>query len=1101
MARLVYRSLVFLLMSAAVWAEDGPPYPQMIPDEFMQPGFHPTLDEAALPQEMRNAISAYRSHIKDNQSAADALFEARDYQSQYDDAADRYSGHTSLPYEIMYPDPEAPRPAGGYPLVFTTYGRETLANVMALPEYRQQYPAYVVSILNTSRPGPLHAPPVHSPYAFLFLEFFDWLFEEYDIDQNRVYGSGWSRGGSSMTILTHAYASIHPDGKPLITAIVPSAGGFQNLEEQVVPSLLDVKILSLQSANDGNSNPRASEHAFDALEKAGAVDNIFWWIADEGHSPHNLGWQVREVVDWMFAQNKLQLDLRPDAILSIDNSDARVPLSFTADANASTANNGGSLSAYTWQIFKSREEIADYSKRYMHGYTIDTGFQGAEVIGTTASITHTIDEPGTYWLRVIVEDDDGNRRAATQEIQARSIIPTASFTFSRNHETVGRPINFDGSASVPEYEASLSSYAWDFGDGHSASGAQVSHAFAAAGDYTVSLTVTSSQGVTHTTTHVVSTRVQFPGYRYFRFVGLDVFQTWQSPRLSHFTFLAGSSEFPRGPMTSNVSQGITLEASWNPTNIWNAFDKDLSTNWRHHNYFLPGGWSMDVGEDQRFAPTGAQITMPAANSRWADFDIIASVDEVTWDTLWSHRSDDDGSLDPNGATVTFDSTPYIELSNVVDGTYGLGWEFFLQATTFHISDVTEVRYFANDTLIGSASGAAPHELLWSPNALGTYTLTAEATYASGEQTIATFFAVEVTIEPPPELTRIAIAPPLIALYPGSSATFSAIAYDQYDNALDPQPDISWSVSEHAGSIDASGSWTAGSLYGRHAVLANASHEAVELEAALPVRIGNINDPSIEYFADYTLRDIWEFIAKEPWEGASATVNRGTVTINSRGRRMWEGDNFFSAIRRTDITGDFDISVQVVSQNDNYTHDGSKVGILIANNFDDLSQGGYVSFHTRGNRRILLQSEGSTPGQISGSSSVNFSEEQDWPVWLRLVKSGTEFTGFYKFAEGDDWIPLGSRSVTTTAAHSQVALFASSNNDSETLSGTMTDFLVASSSLSRIIYMQRIGAQLWGIVDPIDHGANSDDGSLNPVPFGPLLPDESYILGLVPSSGQ
>jgi hypothetical protein len=57
----------------------------------------------------------------------------------------------------------------------------------------------------------------------------------------------------------------------------------------------------------------------------------------------------------------------------------------------------------------------------------------------------------------------------------------------------GAPLAFDGQ---PGTNAAVNGYAWSFGDGQSAAGANVTHTFAAPGDYTVTLTVTDSFGNT-----------------------------------------------------------------------------------------------------------------------------------------------------------------------------------------------------------------------------------------------------------------------------------------------------------------------------------------------------------------------------------------------------------------------------------------------------------------------------------------------------------------------------------------------------------------------------------------------------------------------------
>ncbi|MCW3033589.1 MAG: hypothetical protein JWM60_1934 [Solirubrobacterales bacterium] len=63
--------------------------------------------------------------------------------------------------------------------------------------------------------------------------------------------------------------------------------------------------------------------------------------------------------------------------------------------------------------------------------------------------------------------------------------------------TVGVPITFSGAGSSDPYPGgSVTGYAWNWGDGAISAGALASHAYSAAGIYTVGLTVTDSNGVT-----------------------------------------------------------------------------------------------------------------------------------------------------------------------------------------------------------------------------------------------------------------------------------------------------------------------------------------------------------------------------------------------------------------------------------------------------------------------------------------------------------------------------------------------------------------------------------------------------------------------------
>ncbi len=62
----------------------------------------------------------------------------------------------------------------------------------------------------------------------------------------------------------------------------------------------------------------------------------------------------------------------------------------------------------------------------------------------------------------------------------------------------GVPVRFDATASFDPNGRPVTSYAWSFGDGTTATGATPWHTYARAGTYAVTLTVTDASGLTHT---------------------------------------------------------------------------------------------------------------------------------------------------------------------------------------------------------------------------------------------------------------------------------------------------------------------------------------------------------------------------------------------------------------------------------------------------------------------------------------------------------------------------------------------------------------------------------------------------------------------------
>ena len=127
---------------------------------------------------------------------------------------------------------------------------------------------------------------------------------------------------------------------------------------------------------------------------------------------------------------------------------------------------------------------------------------------TGRSVVHDFALAGTYGVTLTISDAYGRSASVTQPITiGAGAEPTAAFVSSPSAPLPGQPVNFNASASRPSPGRSLVSYQWDFGDGTTGTGVTVSHVYAVAGSYTVTLVVTDdvghvgsvSQGVTLTT--------------------------------------------------------------------------------------------------------------------------------------------------------------------------------------------------------------------------------------------------------------------------------------------------------------------------------------------------------------------------------------------------------------------------------------------------------------------------------------------------------------------------------------------------------------------------------------------------------------------------
>ncbi|BDZ45936.1 PKD domain-containing protein [Naasia aerilata] len=117
---------------------------------------------------------------------------------------------------------------------------------------------------------------------------------------------------------------------------------------------------------------------------------------------------------------------------------------------------------------------------------------------TSAYLRGTIDEAAVYSYAL-------SSTSVAEHYQASGLapvpnkVPTASFTTAAQDLAVST----DASAST-DSDGTISSYAWTFGDGGTATGKTAAHTYAAAGTYTIALTVTDDDGATAQTTRSVS---------------------------------------------------------------------------------------------------------------------------------------------------------------------------------------------------------------------------------------------------------------------------------------------------------------------------------------------------------------------------------------------------------------------------------------------------------------------------------------------------------------------------------------------------------------------------------------------------------------------
>lgn len=144
---------------------------------------------------------------------------------------------------------------------------------------------------------------------------------------------------------------------------------------------------------------------------------------------------------------------------------------------------------------------AQESRGTIAQYRWDFG-DGGSAQGQTAN--HAFSEVGTYPVRLTLVDSSGRTSSITRTISVgQAAAPTAEFSFSPGNPQPNDDVRFNAGASVAAPGRRIVSYAWDFGDGSTGSGVQVTRRYTQERTYNVTLTVTDDIGRTSVVTKSV----------------------------------------------------------------------------------------------------------------------------------------------------------------------------------------------------------------------------------------------------------------------------------------------------------------------------------------------------------------------------------------------------------------------------------------------------------------------------------------------------------------------------------------------------------------------------------------------------------------------
>ncbi|HYS34359.1 MAG TPA: NEW3 domain-containing protein, partial [Pseudonocardiaceae bacterium] len=147
-------------------------------------------------------------------------------------------------------------------------------------------------------------------------------------------------------------------------------------------------------------------------------------------------------------------------------------------------------------------------------------------------------------------------------------------------------------------------------------------------------------------------------------------------------------------------------------------------------------------------------------------------------------------------------------------------------------------------------------------------------------------------------------------------------------------------------------------------------------------------------------------------------------IAGQGADIWGSINEYSTIYLPKAASDGTVATVEVSSQQN-TAPWAKAGIIIRNDVTGANTSpGYVLLAETPGNGYILDWDANGDGQLDSQDGGN--QTSVWPSWLKLVRSGTTYTGYYS-TDNVHWNLVGTASVPSAAATQDVGVAMTSHS--------------------------------------------------------------------------
>lgn len=151
---------------------------------------------------------------------------------------------------------------------------------------------------------------------------------------------------------------------------------------------------------------------------------------------------------------------------------------------------------------------------------------------------------------------------------------------------------------------------------------------------------------------------------------------------------------------------------------------------------------------------------------------------------------------------------------------------------------------------------------------------------------------------------------------------------------------------------------------------------------------------------------------------------GNLAVATDGADTWTGNDEYGAVYQPAGAGDTSTAVVKVGRQDN-TSDWAKAGLMMR---DDMTKAGgspgYAMIAVTPGNGVAFQWDGDGNGYLDGNVNTGTGTAAA-PIWLKLVRSGSQFTGYYS-TDGTTWTQVASATVPGAASAEDAGVFLTSH---------------------------------------------------------------------------